>query len=125
MMALYLKLHVMRSTIYVESFMVLRKVHNIANFGGYAVILIVRFSNHIYLFSYPLPQQPLVNSPISATPYYHVRIFFVDMSNYSSVLFILHVRFCIVIIIIIIPLCRLLSTPTLHVYIYILIVMFN
>ena len=35
-MALYLKLHVMRSTIYVESFVVL---HNIANFGGYAAIL--------------------------------------------------------------------------------------
>ena len=38
-MALYLKLHVMRSIIYVESFMALWKVHNIANFGDYAAIL--------------------------------------------------------------------------------------
>ena len=36
----YLKMHVMRSTIYMESFMVLSKVHNIANFGGYATILL-------------------------------------------------------------------------------------
>ena len=43
-MTLYLKIHVMRSTIYVESF-IAEKVHN---FGGHTTILIKLIYRYIY-----------------------------------------------------------------------------